>query len=65
MSRALSPDLRHQTLAAGRWQEEDLTRRAAAARFKVSAASVGRWPALPPERRPRCTVRWVGTATAM
>ena len=44
MSKALSLDLRQRTLAAV--QEEGLTHREAAARFKVSAASVSRWRAL-------------------
>ena len=40
MSNALSLDLRQRTVAAV--QEEGLTHREAAARFKVSAASVSR-----------------------
>jgi transposase len=44
MSRALSLDLRQRTLAAV--LEEGLSHREAAARFKVSAASVSRWRAL-------------------
>lgn len=44
MSKALSVDLRQRTLAAV--LEEGLTHREAAARFKVSAASVSRWRAL-------------------
>ena len=44
MSKALSLDLRQRTVAAV--QEEGLTHREAAARFKVSAASVSRWRAL-------------------
>lgn len=44
MSKALSLDLRQRTLAAV--HEEGLTHREAAARFKVSAASVSRWRAL-------------------
>jgi transposase len=47
MSKALSLDLRQRTLAAV--HEEGLTHRAAAARFKVSAASVSRWRALAAE----------------
>ncbi len=47
MSKALSLDLRQRTLAA--LQEEGLTHREAAARFKVSAASVSRWRALAAE----------------
>ena len=43
MSKALSVDLRQRTLAA---VQEGLTHREAAARFKVSAASVSRWRAL-------------------
>lgn len=44
MSRALSLDLRQRTLTAV--LEEGLSHREAAARFKVSAASVSRWRAL-------------------
>jgi transposase len=44
MSKALSLDLRQRTLAAV--LEEGLSHREAAARFKVSAASVSRWRAL-------------------
>jgi transposase len=44
MSKALSLDLRQRVLAAV--FEEGLSHRAAAARFKVSAASVSRWRAL-------------------
>jgi len=44
MSKALSLDLGRRTLAAG--LEEGLSHRKAAARFKVSAASVSRWRAL-------------------
>lgn len=44
MSKALSLDLRHRVLAAE--LEEGLGHRAAAARFKVSAASVARWRAM-------------------
>lgn len=44
MSKALSLDLRQRVLAAV--FEEWLSHRAAAARFKVSAASVSRWRAL-------------------
>ena len=47
MSKALSLDLRHRVVAAVR--DEGLSHRAAAARFKVSAASISRWRAL--ERR--------------
>jgi transposase len=47
MSRALSLDLRQRVVAAVR--DEGLSHRAAAARFKVSAASISRWRAL--ERR--------------
>ena len=47
MSKALSLDLRQRTLAAV--HEEGLTHREAAARFKVSAASVSRWRALAAE----------------
>lgn len=47
MSRALSLDLRQRVLCAVR--NEGLSHRAAAARFKVSAASVSRWRTL--ERR--------------
>ena len=47
MSKALSLDLRQRTVAAV--QEEGLTHREAAARFKVSAASVSRWRALAAE----------------
>ena len=44
MSRALSLDLRQRVVAAVR--DEGLSHRAAAARFKVSAASISRWRAL-------------------
>ncbi len=44
MSKALSLDLRQRTLAAV--QEEGLTHREAAERFRVSAASISRWRAL-------------------
>ena len=44
MSRALSLDLRQRTLSAV--LDEGLSHREAAARFKVSAASVSRWRAL-------------------
>lgn len=44
MSKALSLDLRQRALAAV--LEEGLSHREAAARFKVSAASVSRWRAL-------------------
>eukprot|EP01031_Cornospumella_fuschlensis_P018242 gene18242-22328_t len=44
MSKALSLDLRQRTLTAV--LEEGLSHREAAARFKVSAASVSRWRAL-------------------
>ena len=44
MSKALSLDLRQRTLAAV--HEEGLTHREAAARFKVSAASVSHWRVL-------------------
>eukprot|EP01031_Cornospumella_fuschlensis_P043790 gene43790-53551_t len=44
MSKALSLDLRQRTLAAV--LDEGLSHREAAARFKVSAASVSRWRAL-------------------
>jgi transposase len=44
MSKALSLDLRHRVVAAVR--DEGLSHRAAAARFKVSAASISRWRAL-------------------
>jgi transposase len=44
MSRALSLDLRQRAVAAV--QDEGLSHRAAAARFKVSAASISRWRAL-------------------
>ncbi len=47
MSRALSLDLRQRVIAAVR--DEGLSHRLAAARFKVSAASISRWRAL--ERR--------------
>ena len=47
MSKALSLDLRQRVVAAVR--DEGLSHRAAAARFKVSAASISRWRAL--ERR--------------
>jgi transposase len=47
MSKALSLDLRHRVVASVR--DEGLSHRAAAARFKVSAASISRWRAL--ERR--------------
>lgn len=47
MSKALSLDLRHRVVAAVR--DEGLSHRAAAARFRVSAASISRWRAL--ERR--------------
>ncbi len=50
MSKALSLDLRQRTLAAV--QEEGLTHPEAAARFKVSAASVSRWRALAAEGIP-------------
>jgi transposase-like protein len=44
MSKALSLDLRQRVVAAVR--DEGLSHRAAAARFKVSAASIRRWRAL-------------------
>lgn len=44
MSKALSLDLRERVVAAVR--EERLSHRAAAARFKVSAASISRWRTL-------------------
>ena len=44
MSKALSLDLRQRVVAAVR--DERLSHRAAAARFKVSAASISRWRAL-------------------
>ena len=44
MSKALSLDLRQRVVAAVR--DEGLSHRAAAARFKVSAASISRWRAL-------------------
>ncbi len=44
MSKALSVDLRQRVVAAVR--DEGLSHRAAAARFKVSAASISRWRAL-------------------
>lgn len=44
MSKALSQDLRHRVMAAVR--DEGLSHRAAAARFRVSAASVSRWRTL-------------------
>jgi transposase len=44
MSKALSLDLRQRVVAAVR--DEELSHRAAAARFKVSAASISRWRAL-------------------
>jgi transposase len=44
MSKALSLDLRQRVVAAVR--DEGLSHRAAAARFKVSAASISRWLAL-------------------
>jgi transposase len=44
MSKALSLDLRQRVVAAVR--VEGLSHRAAAARFKVSAASISRWRAL-------------------
>ena len=47
MSKALSLDLRQRVIAAVR--DEGLSHRVAAARFKVSAASISRWRAL--ERR--------------
>lgn len=47
MSKALSLDLRQRVVAAVR--DEGLSHRAAAARFKVSAASISRWRTL--ERR--------------
>ena len=47
MSKALSLDLRQRVVAAVR--DEGLSHRVAAARFKVSAASISRWRAL--ERR--------------
>lgn len=47
MSKALSLDLRQRVVAAVR--DEGLSHRAAAIRFKVSAASISRWRAL--ERR--------------
>jgi len=47
MSNALSLDLRRRVVAAVR--DEGLSHRVAAARFKVSAASISRWRAL--ERR--------------
>ena len=47
MSKALSLDLRQRSLAAV--LEERLSHREATARFKVSAASVGRWRALAAE----------------
>ena len=43
MSKALSLDLRQRVVAAVR--DEGLSHRAAAARFKVSAASISRWRA--------------------
>jgi len=56
MSMALSLDLRRRVVAAV--DEEGLTHRQAAERFKVSAASVSRWRALArqkgePRPRPR------------
>jgi transposase len=48
MSMALSLDLRRRVLAAV--DEEGLTHRQAAERFKVSAASVSRWRALAREK---------------
>lgn len=48
MSMALSLDLRRRVLAAV--DEEGLTHRQAAARFRVSAASVSRWRALAREK---------------
>ena len=47
MSKALSLDLRNRVVAAV--HDEGLSHRAAAARFRVSAASISRWRAL--ERR--------------
>ncbi len=44
MSKALSLDLRQRVVAAVR--DEGLSHRAAAARFRVSAASISRWRAL-------------------
>ena len=44
MSKALSLDLRERVVAAVR--DEGLSHRAAAARFKVSAASISRWRTL-------------------
>lgn len=44
MSKALSLDLRQRVIAAVR--DEGLSHRVAAARFKVSAASISRWRAL-------------------
>src|SRR6201992_1243444 len=44
MSKALSIDLRQRVVAAVR--DERLSHRAAAARFKVSAANISRWRAL-------------------
>jgi transposase len=44
MSKALSLDLRQRVVGAVR--DEGLSHRAAAARFKVSAASISRWRAL-------------------
>jgi transposase len=44
MSKALSLDLRRRVVSAVR--DEGLSHRAAAARFKVSAASISRWRAL-------------------
>src|ERR1700744_4384453 len=44
MSKALSLDLQQRVVAGVR--DEKLTHRAAAARFKVSAASISRWRAL-------------------
>jgi transposase len=44
MSKALSLDLRQRVMAAVR--DERLSHRAAAARFRVSAASISRWRAL-------------------
>jgi transposase len=44
MSKALSLDLRVRAVAAVR--EERLSHRAAAARFKVSAATISRWRTL-------------------
>ena len=44
MSKALSVDLRQRVVAAV--SDEGLSHRAAAARFKVSAASISRWRAL-------------------